>query len=406
MDWNPSPRRNPPTAEFERLKGVVDDLMPLVEADADEAEELSHLTDWVVAEFRRTGLYRLLTPEALGGPELPFVEAMELTERISWSDPSTGWCVMVAGVMGASAGAFLSEEGAAIIYPDGADVTVAGQGVPRGYARPVDGGYMIKGNWAYGSTIFHAEWIHSGCFVMDGDEMKLDADGHPEIILAHHPRDTIELTGNWDVLGLRGTGSYDYRQNDAELFVPDATCFPFDSPTQHRGGVQYSSGLVGLTSWGHTSWALGVGRRTLDELAKLSRERADVFGKMCDSASFKQSFAEAEAKYHSARAFVYRAWEDLGAGYADGRQGDVKQIALIRLAMRHLHNVISENATFAHRVSRGVSLRPSMLQRCYRDVHSGTQHILLADEIVQECGRALLGVTGEGAEWNVFGVVD
>ena len=49
--------------------------------------------------------------------------------------------------------------------------------------------------------------------------------------------------------------------------------------------------------------------------------------------------------------------------------------------------MISENATFAHIASRGVSLRPSMLQRCYRDIHGGTQHILLADEIVQECGR-------------------
>ena len=60
----------------------------------------------------------------------------------------------------------------------------------------------------------------------------------------------------------------------------------------------------------------------------------------------------------------------------------------------------------AHRTSRGVSLRPSGLQRCYRDIHSGTQHILLADEIVQDCGKVLLGAAGEKAEWKILGLME
>jgi hypothetical protein len=72
--------------------------------------------------------------------------------------------------------------------------------------------------------------------------------------------------------------------------------------------------------------------------------------------------------------------------------------------MRHIHDVISEVSTFAHRSTRGVSLRSSVLQRCYRDIHSGTQHLLLADQIVQECGKVLLGTAGEGAQMAMFGV--
>ncbi len=44
------------------------------------------------------------------------------------------------------------------------------------------------------------------------------------------------------------------------------------------------------------------------------------------------------------------------------------------------------------------------MQRFYRDIHSGTQHILMADEIVQECGRVYLGAYGPNAKWEVFGV--
>ena len=395
-----------PASSFAALRNAANDLLPLVEAEAEEAERLYRQTDRLVAEFRRTGLYALLTPSALGGAELAFVEAMEIVELVSRADGSAGWCLMVQGVQATSAGAFLPDPGARTVYPNGADVTMAGQGPPRGSAQPVDGGFLTKGHWGYASGIYHAEWIHSGCFVMDGAKIKLDQDGFPVSIFAHHPKDTIELKGNWNAHGLRGTGSYDYTIKGEDVFVPADQCFPGENAIQIRGGPQYGSGTVGATMWGHTGWALGVGRRALDELAKIARKRSDAYGKMHDSASFRQSFAEAEVKYRAARSFVYSTWDSLSESFAKGDQGSLEQIALIRLAMRHIHDVISEISTYAHRAARGVSLRDSVLQRCYRDIHSGTQHLLLADEVVQDCGKVLLGVTGEKAEWTVLGLKD
>jgi indole-3-acetate monooxygenase len=214
----------------------------------------------------------------------------------------------------------------------------------------------------------------------------------------------VVLTGNWDTLGLRATGSYDYTLKDGEIFVPYHMTYKFDRATKYRGGPQYSVGLVGLTAWGHTCWALGVGRRALDEINRLASERTDVFGLLADSVTFRKTYAEAEAKYRSARAFVYESWGDLGDTLAAGDPAGAQQIALIRLAMRHIHDVISEVSTFAHKMSRGVSLRRSRLQTAYRDVHSGTQHLLLADEIQTECARVLLGRTGPDATWMMFSV--
>lgn len=392
------------SAGYAELRRVAEELLPLIEAEADAAEAQSHQSDRVVAALRRAGLYSMLLPRALCGGELPFAEAMEIIARLSWADASAGWCSMVAGVMSASLGAFVADEGARIVYGNGPDVTVAGNGVPRGYARGVPGGYMIRGHWAYGSGIHHAEWVHSGCFVMEGDKPLHKADGAPEIILAHHPKSSIVLKDNWDVLGLRATGSFDYTLKEPELFVPQALCYSFDGATVQRGGPQYRIGLVGLTSWGHTSWALGVGRRALDELARLARERADVFGKLTDSPSFRKSFADAEAKFRSASAFVRESWGDLSDAIVRGDTPSVEQLALIRLAMRHIHDALSDVTTFAHRTARGASLRAGTLQRCYRDAHAGTQHLLLADEIAMECGRVLMGATGPGAFWTMFGV--
>ncbi len=382
----------------------VEELLPLIEAEADAAERQSHLTDGVVEALRRSGLYAMLLPKALGGSELPFADAMEVVARLSWADASTGWCTMVNGVMSASFGAFASDEGARLVYGAGGDVTMSGNGVPRGHARRVPGGYMIRGHWAYGSGIHHAEWIHSGCFLMEGDKPVLKDDGTPVIVLTHHPKASIELKGNWDVLGLRGTGSFDYTLKEPELFVPDHMSYPFDGATVQRGGPEYAIGLVGFTTWGHTSWALGVGRRALDELARLARERGDVFGRLCDRPTFRKEFAGAEATFRAASAFVRESWRALSDTVARGGSPSVEQIALIRLAMRHIHDALSEVTTFAHRAVRGASLRSGKLQRCYRDAHAGTQHLLLADEIMMECGRALMGATGPGAFWTMFGV--
>ena len=389
---------------FSKLKRAAEDLLPLIQADAAEAEILTHQSDRVAAEMRRSGLWSMLLPAALGGAELSFVEAMQIVERLAWADGSAGWCTMVPNVVAASVGTTLPDAGAEAIFGPGADVTVVGNGVPRGFAQPVDGGYMIRGNWSYGSGIYHADWVHSGCFVMDGDKMRFNADGAPEIVLMHHPKQTVRLTGNWDTLGLRGTGSYDYTLENGEIFVPHHMTYKFDGAPQYRGGPQYAVGLVGLTAWGHTSWALGVGRRVLDEINRLANERTDVFGLLADSITFRKAYAEAEAKFRSARAFVYESWNGLADTVAAGEPIGVQQIALIRLAMRHIHDTISEVSTFAHKTSRGVSLRSSRLQTAYRDIHSGTQHLLLADEIQTECARVLLGRTGPDASWMMFSV--
>jgi hypothetical protein len=80
-------------------------------------------------------------------------------------------------------------------------------------------------------------------------------------------------------------------------------------------------------------------------------------------------------------------------------------MTMIKLGLRHIHDVVSDVATFAHRAARGASLRNTPMQRCYRDIHSGTQHILMADQIVEEAGRALLGLPAPDSQWTVFGVV-
>jgi alkylation response protein AidB-like acyl-CoA dehydrogenase len=395
------------TTSGAELRARLEAVLPLIEKRADEAESTGHMADEVNAALRKSGIYSMLYPKEVGGAELSHFEAMQIIERLSYVDASAAWCTLANTMEGALMAIYFDDAGVAEVFGKGPDITVAGSGVPRGFARPVDGGYMIRGQWAYGSAIFHAEWIHSGCFVTDssGKEMVIEPNGQPKMVIAHHPRSTIKLLGNWDVLGLRATGSFDYSLSEGdELFVPTRTTYGFYHGAPRRGSIQGSLGLAGYTAWAHTGWALGIGRRMLNELIKVMVERRDAFGKSSDSASFKFQFAQAEARFRAAHALVYQTWRGVSETCGRGDQPSFEQMTMVKLCVRHIHDVISDVGTFAHRAARGASLRNTKMQRCYRDIHSGTQHILMADQIVEEAGRALLGLAGPNAQWTVFGV--
>jgi alkylation response protein AidB-like acyl-CoA dehydrogenase len=372
-------------------------LRPLLEAEADEAERIGHMTDKEVDAMKSAGLYHMLAPHAIGGGEISFVDSLRVIEQLAIADGSAGWCAMVGNVSAGEVGAYMDDKGIAEGFGGRSDVLISGQGVPSAKAVRADGGYLVSGDCSYASGVYHADLIHTGCLLLE-DGNPVMKDGGPVGVVAHFTPDKMELKGNWDVIGLRGTGSYDYSFRD--VFVPDHMCYFFGGDAPLRGGNQYTIGITGLTAWGHTGFALGVTRRALDEIALLARAKRTAYGLVADASGFQQSYAAAEASYRSARAFVYSAWDDACETLAQGAHASVEQIALIRLSMRQIHDVASEVCTFAYRAGGGVSLRESVLQRCYRDLHAGTQHILLSDQIMQDCGRALIGNYEDGARWH------
>ena len=388
---------------FGQLAANLATLEALIEAHADENESLRHLSDSAYAAMHGAGLWHMLTPRALGGSELSFSDAMTLAERVAYLDGGSGWCVMVAGVQHGTCGSLIVDAGMREVFAAGLATNIAGQGIPRGLAQAVDGGYKVRGDWSYGSGIYHANWVHSGCVLVDEGQPALDASGAPTVLITYVPRASIELRDNWQVLGLRGTGSYDYGIT-ADVFVPEHRAYVYSKQSVERGGYPYTLGIVGFTAWGHTSFALGVGRRALDELSRLARGKAGPFGILADSASFQEKYARAEAQYRAARAFTYETWNAIDTTLAREEPVSIQQIALLKLALRYVHEVMSEVCTFAYNFGGGVALRDSILQRCYRDLHAGLQHVLLADQIMQDCGKVLMGHVRPGQEFKLLGL--
>jgi alkylation response protein AidB-like acyl-CoA dehydrogenase len=199
------------------------------------------------------------------------------------------------------------------------------------------------------------------------------------------------MLGNWDVLGLEGTGSYDY--DIPEYWLPEGFAFSFFDPVQRRGGPLYRLGPLGIAAVGHAGFALGVGRRALDELGRMALGKKRI-GQMvlCEQQAFQRDYGRVTAGLEAARAYCRATFDDaFRAACADEVTHEVR--ARCRLATLNAHAAAAAAADFAYHEAGSDSLRTgSIIQRCFRNMRAATQHVFVDDNIYADSARVLLGI--------------
>jgi alkylation response protein AidB-like acyl-CoA dehydrogenase len=379
---------------------------PLFAGEAARGEAKGRLTEETIAALRDNGFLGMWIPRCFGGSETGPVEFLSVIEQMSYSDGSTGWVLMAAQVATGTAAAYLEPGTASGLFGRGMPV-IAGQGAPNGRAHVEGGGYRLTGKWSYGSGLLHSEYIHTGAVVYEnGAQRMLPGGRFQDIRIFILPIEQAKLTGNWDVLGLRATGSVDYAIDN--VFVPEEMSHLQSANLAVQGGNLYRLRIFGLSTIGHTGFALGVGRRILDELSKLARQesgRPQIMPQRGGGESFHEQFGLAEAKVRASRAFAFEAWRDIEATLDRGEEPDTRQITLARLALNYATSAIAEVCAFAYHYGGGVALRDGILQRCFRDMHAGIQHATTSTGILRECARELLGIA-PGKVWAPRMLID
>ena len=379
-----------PRYSREQLLDTARSLAPLFEAEAGTAEAARTLTPKTVDAFVESGLADLMTPEVLGGSEADPVTQALVFEEVSRADGSTGWCLMAGATSSAVAAAFCSEEAVSTIFGGQTGVILGGHAAPLGRAIATSDGYRLTGHWQFGSGTNHCPWLLAGCTVMRDGEMVLQAEGAPEMWVTVVPRDQAVFLDNWHVMGLVGTGSYDYELDD--VFVPEGRAFPTLTGDVRRGGPVYRLGMLGLVASGHAAWALGVGRRALDEITRIAPGKQRGLGPpLADRETFLRDLGMAESKLQSARLFVHDALQRSYDYVCAHPQRSLELESLVRMATRYATDVSSEVCEFAYRASGTEALRtPHALQRCLRDIHAGTQHAFVYEQNYLDGARTLI----------------
>ena len=362
-----------------------------------EIEANRRLPPDLVEQLVDTGVFRLWIPKDYGGLQARVVDLLDAIEATAYHDGSTGWCVMIGGTTALNAG-HLDPRWAEAIYGDPRAVT-GGYGRPSGTATVVDGGLRVSGRWAWGSGTSHCTWIGGGVRIVDADgEPTRLPDGTVAPFVYFDPAE-VELADNWNVTGLRGTGSVDYSVDD--VFVPDGrwTTLAGGRPTIESPLYRFS--FLGALAVGVASVALGLGRRAVDELAALGSKQPDGSSRtLADRSVVQSELARADAEVRSARAWLRGVVEQCWQSANESETVDDELKRLLRLAANHAveQSARAVDRCYTHGGGSAV-YETSPLQRLHRDVHVATQHAMVAPRMWEPLGRMRFGLPTSTAQF-------
>jgi indole-3-acetate monooxygenase len=365
-------------------------LRSLIEGTASESERLGRLSDEASRALCDSGLLGLLIPRELGGVEADPGLYIDVIEELSYADGSFGWVTMATTFTIMGAAAWLGPVAIEAMFNSENGFAAAGQIAPTGVAERVAGGYRIRGQFHFGSGSQLSSWF-LGAFVLheEGEPVR-NANGSPRVLWAFGPRDMVYIDpSSWDVMGLRGTASYDFRFLDQVVHEDFVLSLPLE---RLRGGAALDIGV----SMGHVSFSLGVGTRILDELRDLAKgKKREGRVTLIDQPNFERDFGMMRGEMEAARAYVRSAFGEWHRDAGANGTASLETRAKARLAACWGTRVSTQVAQFAYVAAGTDGLRndpDNRLQRCYRDIGASAVHRHVDDNVLIEAATVLLGV--------------
>ncbi len=361
-----------------------------IEAGSSEGERT--LTAPLVEALWDTGLMTYLNVPEAGGSQPSFAEVIETWIELAWQDASLGWIGIANLPSSMAASAYLPDAGFQELFGDPARrTTVAGQFFPNGTGAATGDGYVLSGSWNFGSGTGHSQYVACGFFpVVDGEAVFDFA----EIRAAIVPREQVVFNDGWHVQGLKGTGSYDYSATDA--FVPAERCFPLFTRTPERGtSPLFKMGIMPITAAGHASWALGVSKSMLDDVAELAltKVRMSDMDTLARRQTFQRNLAHFTGMWRAARAGVLDAFSEAERLVTAGEALTPTVRADLRVAATYATEAAREVAQWAHLAAGTTAIREgSRLERAFRDIYTGTQHAFVSEKTYMDAASIWLGL--------------
>jgi len=369
-------------------------MLPVLRARQEECEALGRLPDSTNDEFVAAGLYRILQPARFGGLEQDMPTFFRTMSAIARGCPSSGWVLALTSGHTLLLGALLSEQGQVEVF--GADGEFRGPASLNGVgsAVPVEGGYRLSGTWNYVSGISIATHFIGLAAAPSSDQR----------LLLTVPIDACRVIEDWDVLGMRGTGSNRVVIDD--WFVPAQHACPasFDmvSVAAAPGRLvhpnpMYRAGRIGSLLWGEmAAVAVGIAQGALDEYEHELRSKKTAyppFSPRSELPEYQRQFGQAWALIGMAEATLERIGRDYMAFAAEEVAGGTpftdQRDRQLQLLEQYVTRVAADAIDIMFRTAGTSATRSgARLQRYYRDMAMVRTHRAAQfEQGAQEFGR-------------------
>lgn len=376
--------------------GLVDEALRVCDALGAESltsDELGRLSDPAWKLLQETGVLRALQPARFGGGEVSLVEFMDAVMVLSAASPSAGW---VAGVLGVHPWqlALFDDRAQQEMWADDPKRIHSSSYNPTGKAVRVEGGYRVSGRWSFSSGCDHCHGVNLGA-ITEGED---DSVSEYRSFLLHPDQYLIE--DNWDVAGLRGTGSKDIVVEST--FVPE---YRSQSHLDYATGAALVGWQVNTSPLYRLPWSvvfnmalaasvLGSARGYIQAWTTeaASRRFADVLT-LADDPLTQRRLADAvwplEATVSVLRSHAIELLQRAEAGDIPTMAGRGRY----RWDLNRGCELVGDAIVSLHRAASGRTIfRGHPLHRRFQDIQGGLGHaFLVPDPLARAVGGELLG---------------
>ncbi len=370
----------------------VQKLAPLIREHADRAEREAQMPREVADAFHEAGMFRLLLPRTMHGGELTIPEVLRLIEEVARIDASAGWNLAICGG-GPVFGHYLSRKAFETIYGNPRGVTCGSLNPMTSQATAVEGGWRFSGKATNASGCAQASYLMAAALVLrDGAPQFVD--GIPTLRAGFFPIQHAKILNTWSTAGMRGTGSNDCVFEN--VFVPEE--FTFDwlnaTPTWQRGpfaDIPLQMQMAGELP----AVVLGTARHALDTLNEIARAKVPTATQalLRERSIAQVQFAQAEGLLRAARSYFYQVNDDVWRKGEAGESFSLEDRAHVRLGVVTAVKLALQAVDLVADAAGMSSAQTACpIERCWRDVHTASQHVLMNTSRFEVVGRVLFGL--------------
>jgi alkylation response protein AidB-like acyl-CoA dehydrogenase len=185
-------------------------MVPRLAAREQATMSARRIPDETIAEFHTAGILRVVQPRRFGGLQGSFGELSRIIEILAEGCAASAWIYAVLSEHQWII-ACMPEQAQEDMWGSDPLAVAASSLAPRETARATEGGWRLSGRFPFSSGCLHSQWAIIGARCEDA------AGNRPTHYLLV-PMQEIEIVDDWEVLGLRGTGSRSLLLDD--VFVP------------------------------------------------------------------------------------------------------------------------------------------------------------------------------------------
>lgn len=375
---------------LERARAIV----PRLAERAAAAEKAGMVPAESVREIAESGLFRVLQPRRWGGYELDPRTFYAVQMTLAEGCMSTAWIYGVIGVHNWQLPLF-PEQAQQEVWGDDSSTLIASTYMPTGKAVKVDGGYRFSGRWGFSSGVDHAEWILLGGLLPREDGV--DGLEHTTFLL---PKADFQIARNWDVLGLRATGSHDIVVED--VFVPEhrtqRTNNHSDAGCPGRAtnpGWLYRIPFTQVFQRAVSSACIGALQGALDNFRERAAAHIGKHGvKTAEDPNAQQAASDAMIAVDQLRLVLMRNYERVTECAQLGITMPVEERLLQRAQSALVPKLCADRVDDLLRACAGSGLyKTNPIERAFRDIHQARGHVANnADAYARAFGAVALGL--------------